>query len=79
MGNTSDDFMDFVKGRVAPYDREGIGIILHQLGLHEYNAWEIFKKNGGQCDNDPFWMSQDPTDTFDKVHWIAKATKGEAE
>lgn len=38
----------FVRGRVVPRNRMGLGGILKSMGLKSYDEWEIIKKTKGQ-------------------------------
>jgi len=39
----------FIRGRVVPRNRMGLGGVLKSIGLKSYNEWEIIKKTNGQA------------------------------
>lgn len=47
---------NWIRSRVAPRNRDGIESILKRMNLHEYDEWEILKKNWGFSPTDFYWL-----------------------
>lgn len=44
--------LNWVKRRVFEPEYEGIKLVLDNVGIDHYDAWEIFKKYNGRCTKD---------------------------
>ncbi len=56
---TWDDFMAFLEDRCVPRQRDGIKYYLNELGLDEYDPFEIVKITGGKMSEDNQWLQID--------------------
>lgn len=53
---TWEDFMVFLEERCIPRGREGLQDYLADMGLGEYNPWEILKRTKGRMAEDQQWL-----------------------
>ncbi len=51
-----EDFISFLNERCVPKSRDGIKYYLNELGLSEYNPFEIIKKTEGRMAEDKQWL-----------------------
>lgn len=49
---SSHETVEFIKRRVFEPEYEGIQLVLEQVGIPYYDAWEIFKAYGGRHTSD---------------------------
>jgi hypothetical protein len=66
------DVVVWAKKRIFPKERMGCDEILRDMGLSEYNAWEIVKQTKACLMEDPYWLRFSEDDTF------ADTTRGRA-
>lgn len=64
---TREDIELWLSERVFPPDREGAWYLLEQIGLSEYDRWEIAKKTMATSYNDYYWMSENPDDNYEDI------------
>lgn len=53
---TMEEFIAWVSERCFPPNRIGVEKRLAELGLKEYNGWEIVRRTGGHMSGDYFWI-----------------------
>ena len=53
---TMEEFIAWASERCFPPNRIGAENMLRELGLSEYDGWEIVKRTGGHMSNDHFWI-----------------------
>ena len=60
MGNNPDpswkDYQDFLEERCIPRQRDGLRSYLKELGLDQYDAFEIIRKTEGRMAEDHHWI-----------------------
>ena len=61
MGKPVDDSMirEWISERVIPRERVNINQILDQLGIKEYDAWEIVRRLQGRTIDNAVWLAKD--------------------
>ncbi|EPY13692.1 hypothetical protein [Paenibacillus alvei] len=65
---TSEDITLWLSDRVFPKDRQGVEALLKEIGLAEYDMWEITKVTKGISLSDYYWLSSNPNDHYQDVH-----------
>ena len=58
----------YIKGRVVPRNRTSIDRILKDMGLSEYDPYQIFKYNRGSKDTDDTWVKFNEDEKFEDFH-----------
>lgn len=52
-----DDFLEFLEERCIPRQRDGLRYYLDELGLDEYDPWQIVQRTAGRMAEDNQWLS----------------------
>lgn len=53
---TWDDFLAFLEERCIPHQRDGLRYYLDELGLDEYDPWQIVQRTAGRMAEDQQWL-----------------------
>lgn len=65
---SSEDIADWFSDRTFPQERPNAETLLRNLGLEEYNLWEIMKATKAVSLDDYFWISEDYNEKYENVH-----------
>jgi len=58
----------WLEDRVFPRDRAGASGLLKSIGLGRYDEWEIAKYTKAITNNDDYWISDNLSDKYFKIH-----------
>ncbi|MEE4565217.1 hypothetical protein [Paenibacillus polymyxa] len=65
---TEEDIEFWLSERVFPPEREGAEELLKNIGIDDYNVWEVAKHTNAATSHDFYWMSQNPNDRYEDIH-----------
>ena len=65
---TKENVINFLKSRVVQEDNQGLGLILEDLGIQNYNIKQLIDKTKGMDLNDCIWITNNPKENYYKVH-----------